>query len=195
MTTTPTPHTTGPHAWEQTTPTAATLAELRRTRGKEPFTTLSAIRHTRTHIPDKIAARGDTTPLARAEWATLGLWASHQKAGEPPVHLRHHTLGDALRTLKNTPGREAVADRLLTRILSSTTTAEATHHIGRAIPLLKQHKIRVDYTDLMWGLTRADTDPTKWAKTVRAWALAYNRPAQPSTTGGGEVNEKADYRR
>lgn len=158
--------------WEQPVPSAATLAQLRRTRGREPFTDLGAIRSTRTRIPDHIAARGGTTPLARAEWATMGLWATHQHSSGPDAHQRGVNLGAALGRLGRLPGREAVAERLLTHALTATDLAELAHHIGRAVPLLRQHGIPLDYTDVMWALRNVEVDEGSWARTCRAWALA-----------------------
>ena len=166
------------YIWEQPTPIGATLAQLRRTRGTEPFTDLGAIRHTRTRIPDNIAARGGMTPLANAEWAALGLWATHQHASGPPAHKRGQNLGAALGQLVRMPGRDAVAERLLTHIITATTLEELAHHVGRAVPLLKGHGISFDYTDLMWALRAVGVDEVAWARSCRAWALASLAPAE-----------------
>lgn len=81
-------------------------------------------------------------------------------------------LGAALGRLGRLPGREGVAERLLTHALTTTDLAQPAHHIGRAVPLLRQHGIPLDYTDVMWALRNVEAGGDSWARSCRAWALA-----------------------
>lgn len=87
--------------------------------------------------------------LEPAAWTSATLWARHELHGDDGG-----SFGASLGRLP-APKDEAVADRLLARVLSSDRS-ELPPALWRCIGLLRDREIRIDYARLTWDIAKWD---------------------------------------
>lgn len=111
--------------------------------------------------------------LERASWVVATLWARHAQ------HVKGYgSFGHSLRGLA--ARQEAAALRLLTRLLGADTD-ELPAALRRAIGLLRDKAIPVDYEQLVWDIREREWDKPD-RDVQRRWARDFHRP---HADGGG----------
>lgn len=170
----------------------AHLAQLRRGIGKDVGalpelwqTTLEGL-----PLPEGI---GDTpTPIERATYTAITLYALHQQSRTAPMHHPGIGLGTAVRQLSRRTASEAAVQRRFHALGTASSFTETVQHARGLITQLRGESIAVDYGRLADDLH--DLQNPRRADRVRlAWGRDFYRthPTEPNTTADTDTEETA----
>lgn len=153
----------------------AVLARLRRGVGKEPGELPELWEVTFEDLPVPEYDSDEPTPLERAVYTALTLYAVHQQSQSAPMHRQGSTLGAAVRQLR----RQAASDEAVQRRFEALGTAdsfrEVVHHARGLITQLRGAGIPLDYGRLADDLYRLQDTRGRAAARVRlSWGRDFH---------------------
>lgn len=121
---------------------------------------------------------GDVSAELRAEHLALSLFAVHQQSQPVLMHHRSISLGQALRTVRDSDKFSSDGvDRRFGAAATASSLTELSGHLRGLISHLRVVRQPLDYTQLVADL-RDWQYPDRAAKVRRRWGMAYFAPQQ-----------------